>query len=184
MVYVDEATNGENDMHPAYFPRAGEYYSYTEDYNRDGQAWPFAASGSNGARAVQNSGRMMDMDYLLHDIGVSGEKNEQVDRWEYLSGSSAMIPGTAANNPASGTYPNMYGNNGVLIDEDASVLNNRQMAQYIATRSGNKNAGLLPDGAQMLIGGQNRDWYRFVVALRAAFAPRGTGSTSPPRATA
>ena len=98
MVYVDEDRNltDASDQHPAYFPRNGEYYSYREDGvygNYSGEAFPFPISGTDGARAISNQNRQMDLDFLLHDIGLSGEKNEQVDRWEFLNGSWTQIPG-------------------------------------------------------------------------------------------
>ena len=37
----------------------------------------------------------MDMDYLMHDIGFSADKNTQVDMWEFLDQTITHIPGSS-----------------------------------------------------------------------------------------
>ncbi|MFR6495038.1 MAG: hypothetical protein ACLUOF_00350 [Ruminococcus sp.] len=80
-------------LHPAYF-RIGEYYQQhiNHYYSRDttyGKLYPMLTNGftmkeyPNNFKQVQNSNIQMDMDYLMHDIGFSGQEY-QVDMWEFL----------------------------------------------------------------------------------------------------
>ena len=128
MVYVDEDKDlsTTNDQHPAYFPRAGEYYQIKEEYlsyygARNGQAYPFSNNYTNESvypRAIQNSDRLMDMDYLLHDIGMSAQLNDNVDKWEFLKDSYVYIPGDGSTDPLANTR--YGGGNKVLGDYDIS----------------------------------------------------------------
>ena len=176
MVYVKEA---DGTTHPAYFPRNGEYYHYSDNYG-SGASYPLVVNSSDGYRRVENENRMMDMDYLLHDIGLSADKNEQVDRWEFLNESTTLIPGTSADNETSDPY--IYGNNGVLIDEDASVLNKSQKVTY-SGKTSNKNSDALPDQPQLMTNskGRQRDWYNLVLAKRTQFDQNWDGELTDTR---
>lgn len=186
MVYVDEDKDVEtkDDQHPAYFPRVGEYYQYTENYggyDGHGMSYPFSTNYTNDGthyRAVQNSDRQMDMDYLLHDVGVSattnnytddaGVKHNNIDNWEFLQQSIVYIPGDGNNTSYNNTR--FGGGNGVLADYDISSLNYVQQTTYTPVQdTNNLDEGALPDYKQTSLIGNNdkkRDWYEQVVKKR------------------
>ena len=91
-------------LHPAYFPRIGEYYQNSIYHNyysssTNGKLYPMLTDGFSDTgnvwsnfMQVQNSSIQMDMDYLMHDIGFSADKNTQVDMWEFLDQTITHIP--------------------------------------------------------------------------------------------
>ena len=78
----------------------------------------------------------MDMNYLYHDVGVSGTRNKNIDKYEYLKESITYMPGS---NETSTDYGyDEYGNNGYLKDQDMRTANNQQMTYYDPTRTTGK----------------------------------------------
>ncbi|SCH12423.1 Serine-aspartate repeat-containing protein D precursor [uncultured Ruminococcus sp.] len=174
MVYVDQDRDlaSTDDQHPGYFPRVGEYYTLAHSaLHANGESFPFSTATNEEARAINNQNRLMDLDYLMHDIGLSGQKNEQVDRWEYLNGSQTQIPGSAKD-ISQNSYQwrdNYLGDNGVLFDEDINPANNHQAATYYGDTT-NKNSDDMPS-SQKMVNSNNRlrDWWRFVLSPRTQF---------------
>lgn len=187
MVYVDEDRNVEtkNDQHPAYFPRVGEYYQFSEDgyWGYYGYAYPFSNNANKSDavhyREIQNSNRQMDMDYLLHDVGVSAKPNnyedeakvvhDNIDTWEFLKDSIVYIPGEGEYT----SYENQRygGGNGVLADYDISSTNYSQKTIYTPVQSDDVDAQLpdYGDNQTSLISEKEkkkRDWYEQVVKKR------------------
>ena len=190
MVYVDEDKDlsTTNDQHPAYFPRAGEYYQIKEEYlsyygARNGQAYPFSNNYTNESvypRAIQNSDRLMDMDYLLHDIGMSAQLNDNVDKWEFLKDSYVYIPGDGSTDPLANTR--YGGGNKVLGDYDISSLKNMQKTIYSPGTTDPNGAGKdsLPESQKtsMKVSTWDRDWYEIVMEPRI-FHINNWGSDTP-----
>ncbi len=185
MVYVDEDKDvtTTNDQHPAYFPRVGEYYQYTENYggyDGHGRSYPFSSnytSDGNHYRAIQNSDRQMDMDYLLHDVGVSattnnytddaGVKHDNIDNWEFLQQSIVYIPGDGTYTDDNNTR--FGGGNKVLADYDISSLKNAQKTEYTPIQdTSDLSEEALPDykKTSLISNKINRDWYDQVVKKR------------------
>ncbi len=126
LVYTQIEESGV--VYPEYYPKMGEYHSTINStyYNR---SYPFMIQSD----VIANENIMMDLNYLIHDVGVSGSLNKSVDRWEYLEGSSTYLPGTTANDIHNGYYTDiMQGNNTVLIDYDSASANNMQKVVYEA----------------------------------------------------
>lgn len=186
MVYVDEdkdVTTTTNDQHPAYFPRVGEYYQYTENYggyDGHGRSYPFSSNYTDDGthyRAIQNSDRQMDMDYLLHDVGVSattnnytddaGVKHDNIDNWEFLQQSIVYIPGDGTYTDDNNTR--FGGGNKVLADYDISSLKNAQKTEYTPIQdTSDLSEEALPDykKTSLISNKINRDWYDQVVKKR------------------
>lgn len=190
MVYVDEDRDvtTKNDQHPAYFPRVGEYYQYSEDgyWGYYGYAYPFSYQSGSIAddthyRAIQNSNIQMDMDYLLHDVGVSGKPNndpndesikrDNIDNWEFLKDSIVYIPGDGSH---IGEYENQRygGGNNTLADYDISSAYYSQKTSYVPVQGDPDdtlpNYGDDKTKATSLKGSDKieRDWYEKVVKKR------------------
>lgn len=166
---------GSDGLHPAYFPRIGEYWQQRvyHYYNSSeyGNLYPLISGGFSDTsnpfanfKQVQNSGILMDMDFLVHDIGFSAEKNTQVDMWEFLDQSSTVIPGTSSTNSALG------GQNNTLIDEDVSTANNMQSVKYTANRTVENSDDLdkLPTSVTYVSSSKNRDWFSLAMGKRNA----------------
>ncbi len=177
MVYVDQDANlsTEDDRHPGYFPRMGEYYQDEENGSwSDGRSWPFMPTDIDDAvhpRKVENQSVLMDMDYLLHDVGVTAQLNEHVDRWEFLKDSIVFIPGSSmTQNDSYYIEYNFDGDNGVLGDYDISSANNMQKTVYIPSTNAPNGAGEdeLPDShtLQHPTSKLARDWYEKVIEKR------------------
>ena len=189
MVYVDEDKNLDttDDRHPAYFPRVGEYYQYKESYayyNGNGLAFPFSNENQGETtyhREIQNSDRQMDMNYLLHDVGVTATPNnyekdgivhDNIDTWEFLKESIVYIPGDGKHTSYENTR--YGGGNNVLADYDISSLNNAQKTIYTPQQRKDDVNADLPDYGEgktslILKSGNNeikRDWYELVVKKR------------------
>ena len=140
--YADDTAASTVDgsgLHPAYFPRIGEYYQQRINhyYSWDttyGKLYPtltggFFSDGNtwNNFKQVQNSNIQMDMDYLMHDIGFSADKNTQVDMWEFLDQTITHIPGSGSTDATIG------GQNDTLLDEDSQTAKNMQTVKYNAS---------------------------------------------------
>lgn len=161
-------------LHPAYFPRIGEYYQQciNHHYSWDttyGKLYPtltggFSSDGNtwNNFKQVQNSNIQMDMDYLMHDIGFSADKNTQVDMWEFLDQTITHIPGSGSTDATIG------GQNDTLLDEDSQTAKNMQTVKYNASSKIDTADQLsqLPQTVKYMAGGANRDWFRLAMGKR------------------
>jgi hypothetical protein len=83
--WIDDESSDGLDVNgkAAYLPRYGEY-------------------ANNGYTVLSPnessvSGKMMDMDNLIHEFGVTGDLNHGTDPLEFLNGSTSYIPGAATN---------------------------------------------------------------------------------------
>lgn len=114
----------------------------------------------NNFKQVQNSNIQMDMDYLMHDIGFSADKNTQVDIWEFLDQTITHIPGSGSTDAAIG------GQNDTLLDEDSQTAKNMQTVKYNASSKIDTADQLsqLPQTVKYMAGGANRDWFRLAMA--------------------
>ena len=83
---TNQAINGKN----AYLPRFGEYsnYSYSTLYMNQNDV----------------KDKMMDMDNLIHEFGVTGDLNHGTDPLEFLNGTVSYIPGATTNRKATGNW--------------------------------------------------------------------------------
>ena len=178
--YEEDATESTMDsdgLHPAYFPRIGEYYQYglihygSESLSPNGNLYPMLPGGfSNNYNAninykqVQNSTIQMDMDYLMHDIGFSADKNTQVDMWEFLDQTMTHIPGSST------TTGTISGQNNVLLDEDAQTAKNWQSVKYNANSDITEadQLQMLPQTVAYMANGANRDWFKLAMHMRNA----------------
>ncbi len=159
MTDQDRSLATDADQSPSYFPRVGEYWTNTVS----GQAWPLA-TGSDSKwinRVLETSDKMMDMDYLIHDVGFSADKNDQCDRYKMFDGTKVYIPGTANNGSA-------WGNDGRFMDYDIAAGSYMQQARY-TPGAGSAGKDSLP--GQILYQGAsnaNRDYFVFVTGPRTA----------------
>ena len=164
-------------LHPAYFPRIGEYYQnglvhYDSDsLSPNGNLYPMLPGGfsntwdpNNNDKQIQNSNILMDMDYLMHDIGFSADKNTQVDMWEFLDQTITHIPGSST------TSGNISGQNGVLLDEDSQTAKNMQKVWYNAASgiTAAEQLQQLPQTVEYKANNINRDWFRLAMHQRNA----------------
>ena len=170
------STIDSDGLHPAYFPRIGEYYQSnfsgnSEYYSSNGKLYPMLPGGfSNTYNAnanfqqVQNSNIQMDMDYLMHDIGFSADKNTQVDMWEFLDQTITHIPGSSATSGSTG------GQNGALLDEDSQTARNWQTVKYNANSeiTAIEQLQMLPQTVRYMANSANRDWFRLAMSKRNA----------------
>ena len=170
MVY----TNDNGNIYPEYYPKMGEYYqnSFESSYSGSIAGWPLVskerqdALGDGSIRTVDNSGILMDMNYLIHDAGITGTVNANVDKWEFLRGATTYIPGTAENDTNAYRYPSIYGNNSTVMDYDSASGSIYQAVKYVPTVTG-KDLDVLPTGIQYQgANNANRDQYEYVVKPR------------------
>ena len=113
---------------------------------------------------------MMDLSYLIHDVGVSGTRNKNIDKYEYLKDSIVYMPGSSGNSTSAGD--NRYGANGYLKDEDIRTANNQQKTYYVPTRKNGKNDQLPVSESYRSnsISGYARDWYNLLMVYRVRSA--------------
>ena len=104
----------------------------------------------------------MDMDYLMHDIGFSADKNTQVDMWEFLDQTITHIPGSGSTDATIG------GQNDTLLDEDSQTAKNMQTVKYNASSKIDTADQLsqLPQTVQYMSNSKNRDWFRLAMGKR------------------
>ena len=105
---LNYGTNYQNSIYHYYYGSStyGNLYPMlTDGFTDTGNVW-------NNFKQVQNSSIQMDMDYLMHDIGFSADKNTQVDMWEFLDQTITHIPGSST------TSGSISGQNNTLLDED------------------------------------------------------------------
>ncbi len=89
----------------AYLPRFGEYSHYNEAL--------YINPLGNSEIDVRN--KMMDMDNLIHEFGVTGKPNDHSDRLEFLNNATTFIPGSSTNSRANSDVLN-YNTSGFSID--------------------------------------------------------------------
>ncbi len=171
MVY----TNDNGNIYPEYYPKMGEYYQTGFANSYYGIAgWPLVSGvrsgtllGAGAIRSVDNSGILMDMNYLIHDAGITGTVNANVDKWEFLRGATTFIPGTAANVTS---VASIYGDNGTVMDYDSASGSVYQAVKYVPTVTGT-DLDVLPTGIQYQgANNANRDQYEYVVKPRTDIA--------------
>ncbi len=175
--YADDtaaSVAGGDGLHPAYFPRIGEYYQNSIYHNyysssTNGNLYPMLTGGFSDTgnvwsnfKQVQNSSIQMDMDYLMHDIGFSADKNTQVDMWEFLDQTITHIPGSST------TSGSISGQNNTLLDEDSQTAKNMQTVKYTANSMIETADQLqqLPQTVKYMAGGANRDWFQLAMGKR------------------
>ncbi|MDE6111187.1 MAG: hypothetical protein K2F65_04635, partial [Eubacterium sp.] len=170
------STRGEsNEAFVDYYPKMGEYY---QTANGSANSYPYIGNmpGKNLTNdpanrtdytgslfQFNNANNMMDMNYLYHDVGVSGKRNINIDRYEYLKESIVFMPGASDNNSYYG------GVNGFLKDYDVNIANNQQKAYYNPKHIADKHDELPSSLTYANALGENttsRDWYTLVMALR------------------
>ncbi len=167
MVLTDRDRNlgTTGDQYPSYFPRVGEYWSAWNT-----QSYPMLTTSNAGSvRQVNNSGILMDLDNLLHDVGFTSKKNDLSDLYEMYDGSTVYIPGTSSTDSYIG------GNNKVFIDADVSSANAYQATRYtpgVASYT-TENVGKLPatvknTGFSGTYASYERDYAVFVTGPRTA----------------
>ncbi len=115
----------------AYLPRYGEYAN-----NGYSAVTPTASSVSS---------KMMDMDNLIHEFGVTGDLNHGTDPLEFLNGSTSYIPGASKNTKPSydwdGYWKNNTGSNIDVTDKFFGANLNSSSKQKVTIGMGNGGAG-------------------------------------------
>ncbi len=161
----EELSSGQKE--PAYFPRVGEYFvgghepggynwddfvvSPLSDWSSSNANVPsdgFGVTNVNwseadgGFRKVSNGSDLMDMDSLMRDAAMSGDRSEKSDVWEMFDGASTYIPGSSVNAQDTAYYTNRSGgdpdnasygwrgNDRVFIDEDSKTARTHQRVRY------------------------------------------------------
>ncbi len=156
-----------------YYPKMGEYnqwkYGWYSSYSYDwsSHSYPYTDKIESLSTQFANSNDMMDMNYLIHDVGVSGQKNKNIDRYEFLKDSIVYMPGSGTDgNNYSRT--DIYGSNGYLKDEDVRTKNNQQKTYYVPTVTADKYDKLPVSETYRnnSITGTARDWYNLLMKYR------------------
>lgn len=182
MNYVRDSAGN---VYPEYYPKIGSWYQINFHWSCGasvyGMSWPLGTSGRAGAlgagalRNISNSNIMMDMSYLIHDVGISGTLNKDVDKWEFLKDSTTYIPGSATNNgdPNYCVNPQIYGNNKRYLDTDSASGSVYQPVIYCPSITKDSELDILPTTIQYqgVAGiqkgdGNNRDIYELIVKYR------------------
>ena len=118
----------------------------------------FGWYGSNSPTAANANGVAMDMAALLHDAGISGDRGHELTSGEFLTGSSAWLPGSTATrraaNSNSSSYQDTY--------YDASADSERTHRGYLQERTA-APASTLYEAAS---GGAVDDNYAFALTAR------------------
>lgn len=84
--------DGDMNGRQVYLPRFGEYGRERDVYS---QHIRYVTPQGNTDIDVRN--KMMDLDLLIHEFGVTGQPNEHMDPLEFLNGSTTYIPGATMN---------------------------------------------------------------------------------------
>lgn len=183
MVYSNKNPDLSNpaldNIAPEYFPAIGEYghryfgYSNSYGYTR-GESYPLASqvtrTAYNGSELkVQNADRLMDMDYLIHDVGVSGTLYSGIDKWEFLKDSTVYMPGSGSDS-VDWTGLTIEGGNNILMDNDMAVDHPYQATTYVPAFDAGK-LDQLPSRVEYRSKSsapKNRDIYKLLYAKRTA----------------
>ncbi len=161
-----------------YYPKMGEYYQWKwgwvdnySHYDWNSYSYPYVNTieQPNYETQFKNQNDMMDMNYLIHDVGVSGQRNKNIDRYEYLKDSMVYMPGSGRDDNNE-NRTDIYGSNNYLKDEDVRTANNQQKTFYVPVRKTNENInGELPGSETYRSGsinGKARDWYNLLMKYR------------------
>lgn len=159
-----------------YYPKMGEYTQrgsgYESSYGYTASSYPYIGRFDNNPseyygsiEKFSNDNVMMDMNYLQHDVGLSGTRNPNIDKYEYLKDSYVYMPGTS--NDGTGINDNYGGSNGYLKDFDMCVTSYQQQTRYVPTLTVNK-LDQLPQSESYVNPANNRarDYYSRLLSLR------------------
>ena len=158
--------DGTQKTYVDYYPKMGEYYQWQNFYWSYSYSYPYIGTIGSLSTRFANQNDMMDMNYLYHDVGVSGTRNKNIDKYEYLKESITYMPGSNETDTSNGN--DEYGNNGYLKDQDMRTANNQQMTYYDPTRTTGKY-NQLPVSENYRNGsvtGYSRDYYNKLMVLR------------------
>ena len=191
--YTQRGTGDNAKTFVDYYPKYGEYYSvpsgahtyYGTVYQWYTRAYPYIGvmTGQNlygnaslttnfcgSFTQFMNANSMMDMNYLYHDVGISGLRNKNIDKYEYLKDSNIYMPGSAGDEYVDGSnyvYENYGGSNGYLKDFDVNIDKNQQKTTYVPTLTANI-LDQLP-ASEKYVGstsGRDRDWFNKMLVYR------------------
>ncbi len=196
--YTQRGTGDNAKTFVDYYPKYGEYYSvssgadtyHTTIYQWLTRSYPYIGvmSGQNlygnaglttnycgSLTQFMNANSMMDMNYLYHDLGVSGLRNKNIDKYEYLKDSNVYMPGYEGDEINDGWINNTYryqlinygGSNGYLKDYDVNIDKNQQKTTYVPTLTANM-LDQLP-ASEKYVGptsGRDRDWFNKMLVYR------------------
>lgn len=157
-----------------YYPKMGEYYQRRVGYYYGyyGKSFPYIglidhnpSEYYGSSERFANENVMMDMNYLQHDVGLSGTRNPNIDKYEYLADSYVYMPGTS--NDGTGVDDNYGGSNGYLKDFDMCVTSYQQQTRYVPTLTP-ANLDQLPVSEQYVNPANNRsrDYYSRILSRR------------------
>ena len=197
--YTQRGTGDNAKTFVDYYPKYGEYYSVPSGAHTDGwgtvyewytRSYPYIGvmAGKNlyGSPTLttdycgsftqfMNANSMMDMNYLYHDLGVSGLRNKNIDKYEYLKDSNVYMPGSAGDEINDGAYisgrgyphENYGGSNGYLKDFDVNIDKNQQKTTYVPTLTANK-LDQLPVSEKFIssTSSRERDWFNKMLVYR------------------
>ncbi|MDE5996128.1 MAG: hypothetical protein K2G56_04350, partial [Eubacterium sp.] len=122
--------NGIEKTFVDYYPKMSEYYQsgtayhngyLTASYPYIGGMNPSVSDSAYTGSFTQfkNANAMMDMNYLYHDVGVSGTRNKNIDKFDYLKDATVYMPGYSGDENYNGyvssnyyVYNNYGGSNG------------------------------------------------------------------------
>ncbi len=164
LVYTDD----DGKIYPEYYPKVGEYRQNPPNGTNN---WAYPLYNSDGT--IHNSTTMMDMNYLYHDVGVSGTLNPKVDRWEYLDGSTVYIPGSqyeSITSTSPSTTDDVHGDTGILVDYDmyANYFSQKTLYDPALVFSTGITTDDLPTSVSYMGDGKNRDIYSLLLKYRYA----------------
>ena len=133
---------------------------------------PSEGNTRNNFKAGTEQQYQMDMDYLMHDIGFSADKNTQVDMWEFLDQTITHIPGSGSTDAAIGSQNDTLLD--VLCQDSPTRLGlsgdqkNMQTVKYNASSKIDTADQLqqLPQTVQYMSNSKNRDWFRLAMGKR------------------
>ncbi len=162
LAYTDD---GEK-IYPEYYPKVGEYRQNPPNNTNN---WAYPLYNSSGT--INNSTTMMDMNYLYHDVGVSGGLNPNVDRWEYLDGSTAYIPGSeyeSITSSSPSTTDDVHGDTAILVDYDMypNYFSQRTVYDPTIVFSTGVTTDSLPTSTAYVGDSKNRDMYSLLLRHR------------------
>ncbi len=160
-----------------YYPKMGEYTQrgngYESYYGYTASSYPYLGRFNTPSQEeyygdlvkFENSNVMMDMNYLHHDVGLSGTRNPNIDRYEFLKDAIVYMPGTS--NDGTSVNDNYGGSNGYLKDFDMCVTSYQQQTRYVPTLTVNM-LDQLPQSENYVNPANNRarDYYSKLMSLR------------------
>lgn len=155
--------DGSMDGKQVYLPRFGEYGREADVYS---QYIRYVSPQGNTDIDVKN--KMMDLDLLIHEFGVTGQPNDHMDPLEFLNGSVTYIPGSSMNG------------RGIQRDNDQSFFGrnlNASEKQKVSIGMSNAIFGL-PNNMQEVSNNTRYTWYYSVYATGLYFGDEMTKNRS------